>query len=153
MTKGQPSPTSPEGMVSKASPYGAQERPLNPLLMALGYDISFIARCFSGELRAMTTVFTQALRHSGFSFIQVLSPCVTFNNSYDHYREITRPLPEAHDPHDRLGAMRLAMEGVTQYLDIFYHDVDRPAYNERFEAVKTRAPETTLADIFESLKR
>ncbi len=153
MTKGQPSPTSPEGTVSKASPYGAQERPLNPLLMALAYDISFVARSFSGKLKEMTEILTQALQHPGFSLIQVLSPCVTFYNTYDHYREITQPLPEDHDPGDRLRAMQLAMETETQYLGLFYRDVARPVYSERFEAVQTRAPATTLARIFESLKR
>ncbi|MBN1247555.1 MAG: 2-oxoacid:ferredoxin oxidoreductase subunit beta [Anaerolineae bacterium] len=153
MTKGQPSPTTPEGTISKASPYGSQERPLNPLLMSLGYDVSFVARCFSGKLKEMTDVLIQALRHPGFSLIQVLSPCVTFNNTYDHYREVTQPLPPDHDPSDRLRAIALAMETDIQYLGIFYCDPDRPAYSERFEAVQTRAPETTLASIFESLKR
>lgn len=153
MTKGQPSPTSPSGTVSKASPYGTQERPLNPILMALSYDASFVARCFAGNPKEMTEVLIEALRHRGFSFVQVLSPCVTFNSSYEYYREITEPLPEDHDARDRLSAMRLAMADSMQYLGIFYRDADRPAYSERCEAAQTRAPETTLVSIFESLKR
>lgn len=153
MTKGQPSPTSPEGVVSKASPYGAPERPLNPMLMALSYDTSFVARCFSGKIKEMTEVIIEAIRHPGFALIQVLSPCVTFNNTYDHYREITQPLPEGHDPKDRLSAMTLAMETNTQYLGIFYQDTGKAVFSERFESVQARAPETTLSRIFESLKR
>ncbi|MGC9349570.1 MAG: 2-oxoacid:ferredoxin oxidoreductase subunit beta [Anaerolineae bacterium] len=153
MTKGQPSPTSPEGIVRKASPYGAQERPLNPLLMTLGYDTSFVARAFSGKIKEMIDVLVQALQHPGFSLIQVLSPCVTFYNTYDHYREITRPLPEDHDPTDRLQAMALAMATETQYLGVFYQDAERPVYSERFAEVRSRAPERTLASIFEGLKR
>jgi len=109
MTKGQPSPTTPLGTVGKASPYGSQEQPLNPLLMALSYNVSFVARCFSGRPREMSQVFVQALRHPGFALIQVLSPCVTFFNTYDHYRRLTRPLPADHDPADRLKAMARAM--------------------------------------------
>jgi 2-oxoglutarate ferredoxin oxidoreductase subunit beta len=153
MTKGQPSPTSPEGMVQKASPYGAQERPLNPLLMALGYDISFVARTFSGKLKEMIDVLVQALEHPGFSLVQVLSPCVTFYNTYDHYREIADPLPEDHDPTDRLQAISLAMETKTQYLGVFYRDAERPVYSARFADVRSRAPELTLASIFEGLKQ
>jgi len=153
MTKGQPSPTSPEGVVSKASPYGAQERPLNPLLMGLSYDISFVARCFSSKIREMTELFVQALQHPGFSLIQVISPCVTFYNTYDHYNEVTQPLPEGHNPGDRLSAMQLAMDTETQYLGVFYRNEDRPTYNQRFETIQTLAPETTLDAIFESLKR
>jgi len=153
MTKGQPSPTGPEGAVTRASPYGTQEPPLNPLLMALSYDISFVARCFSSKVREMAEIFVQALQHPGFSLIQVLSPCVTFNNTYDHYHEVTQPLPESHDPGDRLSAMQLAMDTETQYLGIFYCREDRPTYNQRFEAVQALAPEATLDAIFESLAR
>ncbi|MGC9469633.1 MAG: 2-oxoacid:ferredoxin oxidoreductase subunit beta [Anaerolineae bacterium] len=152
MTKGQPSPTSPQGIVAKAAPYGAQERPLNPLLMALGYDVSFVARCFSGKIKEMTDVLVEALQHPGFALIQVLSPCVTFYNTYDHYREITQPLPEDHDPTDRLAAMALAMDTGTQYLGIFYQDAERQVYSQRFEALQAKAPPTTLKAIFDSLK-
>ena len=153
MTKGQPSPTSPEGAVSKASPYGSQERPLNPMLMAISYDVSFVARCFSGKIREMTDVFVQALEHPGFSLIQVLSPCVTFYNTYGHYNQITRALPVDHDPTDRLRAMALAMETETQYLGIFYREAGRATYSQRFETLQQRAPDTTLETIFEGMKR
>ncbi len=153
MTKGQPSPTSPEGMVNKAAPYGAQEHPLNPILLALSYDSSFVARCFAGRVKEMTEVFIQALQHPGFSLIQVLSPCVTYYNTYDHYREVTQALPEGHDPSDRLAAMALALETETQYLGIFYRDASRPSYVARFESVRARAPQTTLDTIFAGLKR
>jgi 2-oxoglutarate/2-oxoacid ferredoxin oxidoreductase subunit beta len=152
MTKGQPSPTSPEGMATKASPYGAQERPLNPLLMALSYDISFVARCFSGKIKEMTDILVQALQHPGFALVQVLSPCVTFYNTYDHYREVTQPLPEDHDVTNRLQAMALAMNTDTQYLGIFYRDAERVPFSARFESVQARAPETTLEGIFDRLK-
>ncbi len=153
MTKGQPSPTSPQGMISKAAPYGAQEQPLNPLLMSLSYNISFVARCFSGKVKEMTEVLVQALQHPGFSLIQVLSPCVTYYDTYAHYREITAPLPADHDQSDRLGAMALALDTDIQYLGIFYRDSDRPAYNERIAAVQSTAPKLTLDTLFDRLKR
>jgi 2-oxoglutarate/2-oxoacid ferredoxin oxidoreductase subunit beta len=152
MTKGQPSPTSPEGFTTRASPYGAPERPLNPLLMALGYDVSFVARCFSGRIKEMTEIIVEALQHPGFALIQVLSPCVTYYNTYEHYREITQPLPETHDPADRLQAMAMAMDTSTQYLGVFYRDRGRRPFSTQFESVQARARGTTLESIFDRLK-
>jgi 2-oxoglutarate/2-oxoacid ferredoxin oxidoreductase subunit beta len=153
MTKGQPSPTSPQGITNKAAPYGAQEQPLNPLLMALGYDVSFVARCFSAKVKEMVEVFQQALQHPGFSLIQVLSPCVTYYDTYAHYRQITQPLPADHDPSNRLAAMALAMDTATQYLGIFYRDPDRVPYSRSLAGIQKRAPQTTLDEIFARLKQ
>lgn len=152
MTKGQPSPTSPVGTVGKASPYGSQEQPLNPVLMALSYDVSFVARCFSGKPKEMSEVFIQALRHPGFALIQVLSPCVTFFNTYDHYRRITQPLPTDHNPTDRLEAMARAMETEVLYLGIFYQDTGRPTYETQLAKARAQAPRLTLDAIFEQLR-
>jgi 2-oxoglutarate/2-oxoacid ferredoxin oxidoreductase subunit beta len=153
MTKGQPSPTSPQGITNKAAPYGTQEQPLNPLLMTLGYDASFVARCFSGKVKEMAAILQQALQHPGFALVQVLSPCVTFYDTYTHYRQVTQPLPDSHDPSDRLAAMARAMETTVQYLGIFYRDPDRPPYSQRLETIQGRAPQTTLQEIFRRLKR
>ena len=153
MTKGQPSPTSEEGIVRKASPYGTQERPLNPLLMVLSYEASFVARTFSGQPSAMADIFVRALQHSGFSFVQVLSPCVTFNNTYSHYREITAQLPETHDESDLLGAMHLAMATDQQYLGVFYCNESRSPYSQRVENLQEAAPEITLETLFAGLRR
>jgi 2-oxoglutarate/2-oxoacid ferredoxin oxidoreductase subunit beta len=152
MTKGQPSPTSPLGIANKAAPYGTQETPLNPILMALAYDISFVARCFSGKVKEMVEVLQLALQHPGFALIQVLSPCVTYNDTYAHYRQVTQPLPADHDPSNRLAAMALAMETATQYLGIFYQNTNRLPYSQRLEALQDKAPQVTLREIFERLK-
>ncbi len=100
----------------------------------------------------MSDIFRQALRHPGFALIQVLSPCVTYYDTYPHYREVTQPLPDDHDPADRLAAMALAMETMTQHLGIFYRDANRIPYSRRIEAVQDKAPQTTLDGIFERLK-
>lgn len=153
MTKGQPSPTSVEGIVRKASPYGTQERPLNPLMMVLSYETSFVARAFSGQIKALVDIFVRAIQHPGFAFVHVLSPCVTFNNTYAHYRDITAPVPESHDETDLLGAMKLAMETDTQYLGIFYCDETRLPYSKRVENVASKAPKVTMEAIFDELRR
>lgn len=153
MTKGQPSPTSVEGIVRKASPYGSQERPLNPLLMLLSYETSFVARAFSGRIKEMIDIFIRALQHPGFAFVQVLSPCVTFNNTYAHYREIIQPVPASHDESNLLAAMQLAMVTDTQYTGVFFCDESRLPYSKRVENVQAKAPEVTLDALFAGLKR
>lgn len=138
LTKGQPSPTSPLGMERKASPYGHIEHPINPILMALAYDASFVARGFSSRPKEVTELIKQGITHKGFSFIQILSPCVTFNDTYKRFREITAPLPADHDPTDRLAAMRLAMNEETLYLGVFYKK-ERPTFDEQVRAQRAIA--------------
>ncbi len=111
-------------MVNKAAPYGAQEHPLNPILLALSYDSSFVA-LLRGQGQRNDRGLHPGTPASGVLLIQVLSPCVTYYNTYDHYREVTQALPEGHDPSDRLAAMALALETETQYLGIFYRDASR----------------------------
>jgi 2-oxoglutarate ferredoxin oxidoreductase subunit beta len=138
LTKGQPSPTSPLGLERKASPYGHVENPINPILMALAYDASFVARGFSSRPKEVTELIKQGIMHKGFAFIQVLSPCVTFHDTYKRFREITAPLPPDHDPTDRLAAMRLAMDEETLYLGVFYKK-ERPTFDEQVKAKRAVA--------------
>lgn len=147
MTKGQPSPTSPEELTTKASPYGTLEEPLNPILMALAYNATFVARAFSGQLKEMIELFVQALQHPGFAFIQVLSPCVTFNNTYDLYRNIAKPLPAEHNPADKVAAMQMALQTEVQYTGLFYRNTEREAYSKQHQDLIKRAGRKTLADV------
>jgi len=152
MTKGQASPTSPEGTKQAASPYGTVEAPLNPILLALAYNTSFVARAFSGELKEMVEIFKIALQHPGFAFVQVLSPCVSFANTYDLFREITAPLPENHDVTDITAAMQLAQSQTPLYRGIFHHSV-RPGYSLQTAEIQQRAPKVTMAELMERYER
>src|SRR4030042_1310261 len=93
LTKGQPSPTSPLGMEKKASPYGTYDSPLNPVAMVLSYGATFVARGFSSQPRDLSELIKQGVQHPGFAFIQVISPCVTFYDTYARFKEITTPIP------------------------------------------------------------
>jgi 2-oxoglutarate ferredoxin oxidoreductase subunit beta len=141
LTKGQPSPTSPVGMEKKASPYGTIDQPLNPVLMALSFGASFVARGFSSRPKELTGLIVQAVRHKGFSFVQVLSPCVTFYDTYSHFKQVTADIPASHDPSDRAAAMRLAMDTERLFLGVF-HQTDRPSFDQGYTQVKTKAGDT-----------
>lgn len=120
LTKGQISPTSPQTMRTKSTPYGSHDMPINPIGYALMYGASFVARAFSAQRQVMARIMARAIQHKGFSFIQVMSPCVTFHDTYKTYKEITQPMPEAHDPNDREAAMHLAMTEEKLSLGVFY---------------------------------
>ena len=78
MTKGQPSPTTEPEFDTALSPGGTGVRPFHPLVVALASGANFIARCFSGEPNETADVLVEAIKHPGFSFVEILSPCVTF---------------------------------------------------------------------------
>ncbi len=78
MTKGQPSPTTEPDWDSKLSPDGTGLREFHPMVVALSSGANFIARAFTGDPNGLADLIVQAVRHPGFSFVEVLSPCVTF---------------------------------------------------------------------------
>lgn len=103
LTLGQSSPSSQIGHITLTTPEGVDERPINPIALALGAGASFVARGFTGDTKHLAGLVQQAFEHTGFSFIDVLSPCVTFNklNTYDWFRERVYKLDdENHDPTD-----------------------------------------------------
>ena len=92
MTKGQPSPTTEPEFDTALSPGGTRVRPFHPLVVALASGANFIARCFSGDPNETAAVLAEAIKHPGFSFIEILSPCVTFRPDEKAWKEwCTRP--------------------------------------------------------------
>ncbi|GAB4534827.1 MAG: 2-oxoacid:ferredoxin oxidoreductase subunit beta [Anaerolineae bacterium] len=153
LTKGQPSPTSPLGMEKKAAPYGTYDNPLNPIAMALSYGATFVARGFSSQPRELTELIKRGVQHPGFAFLQVMSPCVTFYDTYAHFKEVTAPIPDDHDPTDRLSAMKLALETNVQYLGVFYQE-EQLAHHARVNQVRERAGrDFSLEDLLKRFER
>jgi 2-oxoglutarate ferredoxin oxidoreductase subunit beta len=81
LTKGQYSPTSEPGKVTKSSPYGSVDAPFNPLALALGADASFVARTHDLDRAHMIETFTQAYHHDGAAFVEILQNCNVFNDA------------------------------------------------------------------------
>ena len=138
LTKGQPSPTSPHGMEKKASPYGSPDTPINPILMAVSYGATFVARGFSSKPREVTDLIKQGILHKGFALIQVYSPCVTFNDTFDHFRQVTTNLPTDHDPSNKMMAIERAMSLDPLYLGVFYKE-ERPTYDQRMQELRDKS--------------
>ncbi len=133
LTKGQPSPTSMEGMKTKNQPLGVLSGRLNPMALAVAMDCSFAARGFSGDPGHLKELMKEAVNHNGFSLVDILQPCVTFNkiNTYQWYKERVYHLEPAYDPGDRTGAFGRSLEwGERIPLGIIYRN-DRPVMEER----------------------
>jgi 2-oxoglutarate ferredoxin oxidoreductase subunit beta len=123
LTKGQTSPTSPVGFKTKSTPYGSSDMPINPLAWALASGVSFAARGFSGNPKALTDLIVEGIQHPGFAFIQTMSPCPTFYNTFDVWRPRIEDLPEDHDPNDRTAALALAFRDDAIPVGVFYREI------------------------------
>ncbi len=112
LTKGQASPTSDEGFVTKAQPHGVFAMPFNPLAVAVALQANFVARAFAGLEDHLVAMIKQALAHPGFALVDILQPCVSFNkvNTFGWYKNRCYVLPDSYDPTDWPTAMVTAHE-------------------------------------------
>ncbi len=138
LTKGQASPTSDQGFVTKTTPYGATT-PVNPIALAIAADASFVGRGFAGDTEHLASVIKMGITHQGFSLIDVLQPCVTFNhkNTYSWYRDRVYKLEEEanYDPGDKLAAFNKAQEwGERIPIGVIYRE-ERPTFEEQLPAL------------------
>ena len=140
MTKGQQSPTTGGGQQTKTTPYGVYDDPVNPLRIALGYGVSFIARGFSGDVKKSVDLIIQAIQHPGFSFLQILSPCVTFvgRDQFSIIRSHAVDLGQDYDPTNPESAWAVSNETDKISLGVIYRD-ERPTYEERLKRLHSIA--------------
>jgi len=134
LTKGQTSPRSEVGFKTKSTPMGSIESPLSPMEMALTVGAGFVAQGFSSDLKQLTRLIEEGIKHKGFSLINVYSPCVTYNkiNTYDWFKDhlVNLDEEEGYDPSDRTMAMQKLMEHNSLVTGIIYQDKNRPSYED-----------------------
>ncbi len=149
LTKAQSSPTSSMGHKSKSTPYGVVAKPIDPVLFALANGATFVARGYSARPNELSELIAEGIKHPGFSFVHVQSPCAEFLNTYDYYDEHVEDLPPDWDRHDLKTALELALTEEKVHLGVFYEE-ERPVYSSvvrRFES------EPKQFDLAEYLKR
>lgn len=139
LTKGQASPTSQPGFKTPIQVNGVFLEPFNPIAAAISFDASFVARAFSGDINQTKEIFKKAIRHKGFSLVDVYQPCVTFNktNTYKWFKEKTYYLEETYDPLDKINAFRRAQENEKLALGVFYINPNKKTFEENLSAYKT----------------
>jgi 2-oxoglutarate ferredoxin oxidoreductase subunit beta len=135
LTTGQTSPTSRLGMKTKSTPFGNIEGPIYPITMALAAGATFVARGFSGDQKHLTDLIKQAIQHKGFSFLDVFSPCVTYNkdNTFQWFRPRVKRLEDdaSYDASNWIGAMeKSTIWGEEIPIGKFFERTDLPALHE-----------------------
>ena len=139
LTKGQASPTSDYGFVTKTTPRGAISPACNPLLLAIASDCSFVARGFAGEIDHLAGLIKEGIRHKGFALIDILQPCVSFNriNTFKWYSERVYKI-DADSPYDatnRQDAFQKTQEwGDKIPIGVIYRN-QRPTLEEQIPAI------------------
>lgn len=160
LTKGQTSPTSSLGFVTKTAPLGSISPPMAPLLLAVASNCSFVARGFAGEIDHLKDLIKAGILHEGFAFIDILQPCVSFNrvNTFKWYAERVYKIDEegAHDSADRLAAFQKAQEwGKRIPIGIIYRQ-ERPTLDQQQYEIcesipaKQKIDPTAFSGIFKS---
>jgi 2-oxoglutarate/2-oxoacid ferredoxin oxidoreductase subunit beta len=135
LTKGQSSPTSGEGFHTRSTPEGTIEHPVRPLQLAIAAGATFVAQGFSSNQKQLVGLIKAGIEHRGFSLINTISPCVTFNkvNTYDWYKQSLLNLDTVadYDPADRAKAMGLLMERDELVAGLVYQAPDSRSFEEK----------------------
>jgi 2-oxoglutarate ferredoxin oxidoreductase subunit beta len=154
MTKGQFSPTTCFFPNTKTSPFGLPGEAVNPAALAIVYGATFVARGFSVKKEHLMDLIVQGIQHPGFSFIEILTSCSSFNTTDMNVARIIKNLklvPKEHNPDDPIEALRLATDERSIYLGLLRRS-QRATSEERFQAIRKRAQgkkQVTVEDLLE----
>ncbi len=127
LTLGQFSPVAKKGWKGPSSPSGSVEEPLNALPIMLEAGATFVARGYTARIPQLVDLIVQAMEHKGFAFVDVLQPCVSWNNTYDLYNKITEVLD--HEPKTYEESMSIAKRKDKLPLGVIYR-AQKPVFNE-----------------------
>lgn len=153
MTKGQFSPTTVLSPITKTSPFGLAGESINPSALAIVYGASFVARGFSVRKEHLKELIVQAIRHRGFSFVEILSSCSSFNTTDMNVARIIKslqPIRKDHDPKDAIEALRLATDTEKINLGVFIRS-QRPTLGDKFREVQQKAKKGKAPATMEAL--
>jgi len=153
LTKGQTSPRSDLGFKTKTTPTGNIEMPVSTLEMALAAGATFLAQGFSPQVQELTDLIVAAVRHKGFSLVNVFSPCVTFNkvNTYDWFKDKlvdVKDIPGYSDS-DKGAVLACVLEHEGLLTGVLYENTQKSSYeelsglatNNQMQSVKKLTPE------------
>jgi 2-oxoglutarate ferredoxin oxidoreductase subunit beta len=140
LTKGQVSPTSDLGFISKTTPFGSINPPIDPLALAIVMNAGFVARGFAGDIEHLSMLIQEGIKHKGFSLIDILQPCVSFNkvNTYKWYKSRVYKVNDdpKYDPNDFKTALDKSLEwGERIPIGIIYKG-KRKSFDEQISVIK-----------------
>jgi 2-oxoglutarate/2-oxoacid ferredoxin oxidoreductase subunit beta len=171
LTKGQYSPTSEEGKVTKSTPFGSVDHPFNPIALALGAEATFVARTIDNDRQHLSQVLRQAAAHRGTAFVEIYQNCNVFNDgAFDLLREkpqgshnqirLEHGQPIVFDEGQRCVAVgengRLVVSNVSDVdeKDIVVHDMHgRPSLAFALSQLAHGPTEPTAIGVFREVER
>jgi 2-oxoglutarate ferredoxin oxidoreductase subunit beta len=138
LTKGQASPTSQYGFKTPVQVQGVTNEPFNPVALAISLNASFVARASIADAEKAKEIIKKAISHKGYSFVDLLQPCVTFNklNTWKWFKENVYYLDDSHDSTNRAEAFKLATGEGKLPLGVFYTN-DKPSFEEHLPVYRT----------------
>lgn len=159
LTKGQTSPTSELGMATPftPAPMGNMERPINIVKSAIADGATFVARTYCLDMPHLVAIMKAAIQHKGFSVVDILQPCVSFNkvNTYDWYKQRVYHMDEsAYDRTDWQQALQAATEWGEKIPTGIFYQAQVPTYDDgmnrgNLSVVPEKAPDiSALLDQF-----
>jgi 2-oxoglutarate ferredoxin oxidoreductase subunit beta len=140
LTKGQAAPTTPTGDKTKSTYWGNPEPSVDPCELAISTGATWVGRGFAGDMKFLTELITAAMEHHGFSFLNVMSPCVTWrgDDEFKRLKAMLKYLPEDHDPSKRASAIAFTREKDVLTTGVLY-SVETPSMVDRLEVIKEEA--------------
>ena len=171
LTKGQYSPTSEEGKVTKSTPFGSVDHPFNPISLALGAEATFVARTIDNDRQHLTSILRAAAAHRGTAFVEIYQNCNVFNDgAFDVLREkpqgahnqirLVDGEPVVFDDSARCvrvganGRLEVAATADTDQASIVVHDVrGRPSLAFALANVSHGPTEPTCIGVFREIER
>jgi 2-oxoglutarate/2-oxoacid ferredoxin oxidoreductase subunit beta len=140
LTKGQAAPTTPTGDKTKSTFYGNPEPAVDPCELAISFGASWVGRGFSGDPKSLVALMVKAMEHKGFSFLNVMSPCVTFrgDGQFKELKAKLQHIPDDYDKSDRAAAQRCTREKDVLSVGVLY-EVEQIPFMQQMKAIQQRA--------------
>jgi len=140
LTKGQAAPTTPSGDRTKSTVYGNPEVSVDPCALAISLGASWVGRGFSGDVKGTTELMKLAIRHHGFAFLNIISPCVTWRGDHQtkELRAKLATLPADHDRTNRTAALRFTSEPEHLTTGVLY-EIQRPTLLDEMMEIRDKA--------------
>jgi len=173
LTKGQYSPTSEVGKITKSTPMGSIDAPFNPVSLAIGADATFVGRAMDSDRKGLTEVLRQAAEHQGTALVEIYQNCNIFNDgAFDLLKDQTtgpqwtiplvdgEPLVFGPDGascvvRDEFGGLRIAETNQVDPAQIVVHDATRedPSYAFALSRLSTQDLRYTPMGVFRKVSR
>ena len=144
LTKGQGSPTTAFGQKTSMQFDGVYLQPLNPLALAISAGATFVARAFSGHRESMLAILKEAITHKGYSLVDILQPCVSFNkiNTFKWYKDRMYLLDNSYNSSDRGEAFKKSLQfgddGIP--VGIIYKEEGKEIFEEIHPVIRDNEP-------------